>query len=201
MRGESRSSPATSRKKIPRIDATKAAEILAHCDRKLESLQPLLWDGKRLAFRDFLAALGEDVLKLACQPGSWGERMRARIMTDLAPAFGQLHELTLERVAHCSSIITACFLLELGRRLGNLEAEFPNDPADEFARFNIRVGNETPVHKIGNEQLLLLTSRCGPALVSLCYFGESGSRQMIEQELKTYKELRSRVVPFIPSTH
>jgi hypothetical protein len=164
----------------------ESAKIFKACDSKLEQMRQLLSTGSRLVFGEFLAALDDDVLRLAIQPDSWGERMRARLMSDLAPAFGGTRQITIAQIAHCSSIIMACLLFELGRRRGHMHIDFPSNPADESARFNVCSGNSYPVHSIEKEQLLSLVSSSGPQLVALCYCGDQQCREQVEVALRTF---------------
>ena len=173
---------------IPRIPAKKAAGIVKQCNQLLEGSKQILADISRFGFGHFVALLGDEMLQLAIQPDSWGERMRARLMSDLAPALqGDLlgkYEVSIEDIAYCSNIVTPCLLLELGRRLGHIQIEFPPDPTNSAAHLKFRTGSASRVHYIDNRQLLLLASECGPALVGLCYFGDNKSRKIVESRLE-----------------
>ena len=199
MRSKGRSADAANQA-IPCIPAKKAAAIVKQCNQLLEGSKQTLADISRFGFGQFVALLGEEMLRLAVQPDSWGERMRARLMSDLAPALqGDLlgrYEVSIEDIAYCSNIVTPCLLLELGRRLGHIHIEFPPDPTNSAAHLKFRTGNATRVHYIDNQQLLRLASECGPALVGLCYFGDDKSREMIESRLEfgSPNSPRSRVI-------
>ena len=199
MRAEDRPAE-TRRQAVPRIPAKKAAEIVKQCDQLLGESKQILADISRFGFGQFVALLGEEMLRLAVQPDSWGERMRARLMSDLAPALqGDLlgkYEVSIEDIAYCSNIVSPCLLLELGRRLGHIQVEFPPDPTNSAAHLKFRTGNASRVHYIDNQQLLLLASECGPALVGLCYFGDNKSREVIEARLEfgSPNNPRSRII-------
>jgi hypothetical protein len=78
-----------------------------------------------------------------------------------------------------------CLLLELGRRSGHVEIDFPPDPTNSQANFKLRTGTACRVHFISTGELLTLVAACGPDLVTLCYFGEQDSRQRIEAKLES----------------
>jgi hypothetical protein len=78
-----------------------------------------------------LAIFSDDTLRLAVRPDDWGERARARLVSDIAPALqgdvdGKLG-VSVEDIVHCASIIMPCLLLEIGRWLGHIGIEFPAD--------------------------------------------------------------------------
>jgi hypothetical protein len=177
-----------SKKEVPRIAGRRAARILEECDDLLRHSSDLLSNLRRVGFGALLNALSPDILQLALQPDSWGERLRARLMSDIAPALqGDMSEqlaVNVDDIAHCANIVMPCFLLELGRRNQHIDAEFPSDPTDSSARFTIRVGKSYLVHSVNNERLVRLVSNVGEELVGLCYFGDQQSRDSIEAELK-----------------
>ncbi|HKV91753.1 MAG TPA: hypothetical protein VJW20_04305 [Candidatus Angelobacter sp.] len=173
---------------IERIPARKAAEIFKRCEQLLEESKPIFADFPRFGFASFLALLSDDILRLAVQPDSWGERLRARLMSDLAPALqgdpsGE-NQVSIEDIFYCANIIMPCLLLELGRRSRYLQIEFPSDPTNSEASFMFRTGNASPVHFIHNREIVSLARVCGPDFVALCYFGHQGSRQRIETKLE-----------------
>ncbi len=177
-----------SRQEVPRIGGRQAAKILEECDQLLRRSSDLLSNLRRIGFGELLNALSQDILQLALQPDSWGERLRARLMSDIAPALqgdvsGQ-HAVNVADIAHCASIVMPCFLLELGRRNQHIQIEFPSDPTDSSTRFKLRAGKSYPLHSINNERLVRLASSIGEELVGLCYFGDQQSRDSIEAELK-----------------
>lgn len=177
------------KQRIPRISGQKAAKIFKECDNLLLQSGNLLANLPGIGFDVFLRALSADILQLALQPDSWGERTKARLMSDIAPALqgdmSRRHPINVDDIAHCANIVTPCLLLELGRRNQHVEIEFPSDPTDSSARFKFRVGKSYPVHSINNQKLTWLASTCGEDLVGLCYFGDQQSRYSIESELGT----------------
>ena len=178
----------SAKQRIPRISPKKAEEILGHCDQAFRDSREILANLSRIGFGQLLAVLSDDILRLAVQPDTWGERMRARLLMDIAPALqgdvdGKLG-VSVEDIAHCASIVMPCLLLELGRRLGHIEIEFPADPTNSEARFKFCAGSGRPFHSIDNQQLLFISSRYGPNLVGLCYFGDQDSRLLIERTLE-----------------
>jgi hypothetical protein len=189
MRGSKDRDSVRAKQRIPRISARKAAEILKHCDKLLADSKQVLADLPRVWFAHFLALLSEDILRLAIQPDSCGERARVRLISHIVPALqGNMAErnaVSLEDIAYCSNIVMPCLLLELGRRKRHIEIEFPPDPTDSSARFKICAGRPYPFHSITNQQVLRLVSQCGEELVGLCYFGDQKSRRWIEAELES----------------
>src|SRR5258708_4033414 len=115
--------------RVPRIAGRQAAKILEECDNLLRHSNDLLSNLRRIGFGALLNALSQDILQLALQPDSWGERLRARLMSDIAPALqgdmSQQHAVNIDDIAHCSNIVMPCFLLELGRRNRHIQIEFP----------------------------------------------------------------------------
>jgi hypothetical protein len=194
MRGSEDRDSARPKQRIPRISARKAAEILKQCDQLLADSQQVLADLPRVGFAQFVALLSEDILRLAIQPDSCGERARARLIPDIVPALqgniAERHAVSIEDIAYCSNIVVPCLLLELGRRKRNIEIEFPPDPTDSSARFKICAGQPYPSHSITNQQVLRLVSQCGEDLVGLCYFGDQKSRGWIEAELESQSGIR-----------
>jgi hypothetical protein len=179
----------TSPQRVRRIAGRQATKTIEECDKLLLQSSDLLSNLRRLGFGFLLNALSEDILLLALQPDSWGERIRARLMSDILPALqgdvsGQ-HAISVDDIAHCANIVIPCFLLEVGRRKKHIQIEFPSDPTDSSARFKLRVGESYPVHSINNEQLVRLASRVGEELVGLCYFGDQPSRNCIEADLSS----------------
>ena len=178
----------TSKQQIPRIRARQAANILAECDSLLLH-SDLLANLPRLGFAALLSTLSKDILQLALQPDSWGERTRARLMSDIVPTLqgdiSKQNAVSIDDVVYCTNIVVPCLLLELGRRDQHIEIEFPPDPTDSSARFKLRTGKSCKVHSINNERLVRLASSHGEDLVGLCYFGDQKSRDSVEAELST----------------
>jgi hypothetical protein len=173
------------RQKIPRIGSTEAARIFEQCQRLLESSSDSVENLRQDEFAQFLAPLHEQILELAVQPDSWGERTRGRL---IAVVFARLRRIPAEQasvyeIAHVSNVVVPCFLLELGRRRRHVEIEFPVDPCDPAARFGLRVGPSSPNHFISSDELIRLVAEAGEELVGLCYFGDQQSREGIEMWL------------------
>jgi len=175
------------RQRIPRIPPKEAAKIFKQCESFLADSSELFTHLREAGFGQLLAQLDEAILRLAMQPDSWGQRTRARLMSDIAAALrgdpADRHAVSAEDIVAVSNIVTPCFLLELGRRKQHLQIEFPSDPADPSARFRVSVGASRPIHSINNDQFRALVSRAGEELVGLCYFGDRESRERIETEL------------------
>jgi hypothetical protein len=172
------------RQKIPRIEPKDAARVLAQCEHLLDR-SVLVETRHQTSFPRFLAPLNEESLELAVQPDSWGERTRARLISEVfASQRGVPTEsASVEEILQVSNILVPCFLLELGRRRKHIEIEFPDDPCDSTARFGLRAGPSCPVHFINGTQLVRLVAEAGEELVGLCYFGDQQSREHIEAQL------------------
>jgi hypothetical protein len=187
MRGSKDRVCVLAKQRIPRISARNAADIVKHCDQLLVDSKQVLADLPHVEFAHFLALLSEDILRLAIQPDSWGERARVRLIFVIVPVLqgkmAERHAVSVEDIAYCSNIVMPCLLLELGRRKRHIEIEFPPDPTDSSARFKICAGQPYPFHSITNQRLLRLVSKCGEELVGLCYFGEQESRISVEAHL------------------
>ena len=192
MAGRKTNTRNTSKQRIPRISGQQASSLLDKCDQLLLQNRDLLADLPRIGFGTLLVLFSDEILQLALQPDSHGERLRARLMSDIVPALqGDMsgrHEVNFDDMAHCVNIVMPCLLLDLGRRQKHIEVEFPIDPTDSSARFRLRVSKSSPVHSINNEQLMRLATSVGEDLVSLCYFGDEKSRESVEAELRTQLE-------------
>jgi hypothetical protein len=183
------------RQKIPRIGSKDAARVFEQCKRLLESSSDSVENLRQDGFAQFLAPLHEQILELAVQPDSWGERTRGRL---IAEVFARLRRIpaeqsSVEEIASVLNVVVPCFLLELGRRRRHIEIEFPVDPCDSAARFGVRVGPSSPSHSISSDELIRLVAEAGEELVGLCYFGDQQSREAIERWL-------ARTRPTIAST-
>lgn len=183
------------RQKIPRIGSTEAARIFEQCQRLLESSSDSVENLRQDEFAQFLAPLHEQILELAVQPNSWGERTRARLIAAVLASLRGIpaEQASVEEIAHISNVVVPCLLLELGRRRRHIEIEFPADPCDSAARFGLRVGPSSPNHSISSDELIRLVAEAGEELVGLCYFGDLQSREGIEMWL-------TRTCPTIAST-
>jgi hypothetical protein len=171
--------------KVPRIGSKEAARVFEQCEHLLDSSSVFVEDLRQMGFARFLAPLNEQILELAVQPDSWGERTRARL---IAHVFAGLRGLpaesaTVEEIVQVSNVVVPCFLLELGRRRQHIEIEFPDNPCDSGVRFEFRTGPSRPLYSIDSDQLVRLVAEAGEELVGLCYFGDQPSRERIESQL------------------
>ncbi len=183
------------RQQIPRIGSKEAARVFAQCEHLLNNSPVFAENIRQVGFAQFLAPLHDQILELAVQPDSWGERARARL---IAQVFASLKGIPAEHasvyeIAHVSNVVVPCFLLELGRRRRHIEIEFPADPCDSAARFCLRVGPSSPNHSISSDELIRLVAETGEELVGVCYFGDQHSREGIESWL-------ARTCPTVDST-
>jgi len=140
---------------------------------------------RQVSFARFLAPLHDQILELAVQPDSWGERARARLIAQVFASLKGIpvEQARMEEIAHISNVVVPCFLLELGRRRRHIEIEFPADPCNSAAQFGLRVGPSSPNHSISSDELIRLVAETGEELVGVCYFGDLQSREGIERWL------------------
>src|ERR1700687_182103 len=173
------------RQKIPRIGPEEAARVFAQCEHLLDSSPVFVENLRQVGFARFMAPLHEDILKLAVQSDSWGERTRARLIAELFSGLKGIpaEDASVEEIVRVSNVVVPCFLLELGRRRQHIEIEFPANPCDSGARFALRAGRSYPVHSVHSEQLVPLVADARENLVGLCYFGDQRSREHIEAQL------------------
>ena len=190
MPGNKNRSRASARQQVPRIRQAQAAKILKRYEQLLMDSHDVLAHLHRPEFAEFLGCMSEDILRLAIQPDSWGERMRARLMSDIVPAFkGDVsgeNAVSIDDIVRCANIVMPCVLLELGRRKRHIEVVLPPDPTDSSARFRLRIAESYPFHSINNDQLLQLVAHRGEELVGLCYFSDQESRAFVEAELDSH---------------
>ncbi len=170
---------------IPRIASNEAERIFARCEHQLGNFDALCRNLSQAGFSRFLAQFDEKILELAVQPDSWGERTRARLISEVFTGFrgSTAEDASVEEIAELSNIVMPCVLLELGRRRRHIEIEFPANPCDSAARFGIRAGPPHPMYSISSEQLVRFVAQTGEELVGLCYFGDQQSRENIEAQL------------------
>ena len=170
------------RQRIPCIGPEEAARVFAQCEHLLDSATDFVEDLRQAGFARFLAPLHDQILELALQPDSWGERTRARLISELFTGLRGIpaEDASVEEIVRVSNVVVPCFLLELGRRRQHIEIEFPNDPSNSSARFKLSAGPSCPTHSISGEQLVRLVAEDGEELVGLCYFGDQQSREKIE---------------------
>src|SRR5579859_3587319 len=173
------------RQKIPRIGPEEAARVFAQCEHLLDRSPVFVENLRQVGFARFLAPLHEDILKLAVQPDSWGERTRARLISELFAGLKGIpaEDAPVEEIVRVSNVVVPCFLLELGRRRQHIEIKFPDNPCDSGARFEFRTGPSRPLYSIDSDQLVRLVAEAGEELVGLCYFGDQPSRERIESQL------------------
>lgn len=173
------------RQKIPRIEAKEAELIYARCDHLEESAGGPLAILQTTGFGKFLSQVEEKILQLAVQPDSWGERTRARLISEILTSLTRVPAASwsVEEIAQISNVLIPCFLLELGRRNQNVQVEFPRDPCQPDARFAMKTGVTHPTHTLTKQQLVHLVTEAGEELVGLCYFGDQRSRAAIETRL------------------
>ena len=185
------------RQKIPRIGSKDAARVFAQCEHLLNN-SPVAENMRQVTFARFLAPLHDQILELAVQPDSWGQRTRARLIAEVSASLRGIpvEQARMEEIAHVSNVVVPCFLLELGRRRRHIEIEFPVDPCDSAAKFDLRVGPSSPNHSISSDELIRLVAEAGEELVGLCYFGDQQSRENIERWLaRTYPTVDSTTQP------
>lgn len=185
----------SSKQKIPRIRSSEAAEILERCGQILQDSRQLLAELQRKGFDELLRRFDDKILQLAVQADEWGERARACLIAEIAPALvggpDPEEAVTLEQMTEVANIVAPCFLLEIGRRRKHIHVELPPDPMEAGSLILFRAGPSSPVRFLGRRKLLDLTAVAGEALVSLCYFGDPESRDQVEAEL-TYKSGKAR---------
>jgi hypothetical protein len=176
---------ARNRQKISRIGPKEAALVFAQCEHLLDSSTVFVKNLRQEGFARFLAPLDDQILELVLQPDSWGERTRARLISEVFSGLKGIpaEDAPVEEIVRLSNVVVPCFLLELGRRRQHIEIEFPHDPCDSAARFALRAGPCRPVYSISSEQLVRLVAEAGEELVGLCYFGDQPSREHIESQL------------------
>ena len=178
---------------IPRIPAAEASAIFNRCEHMLEDSRELLANLRSAGIAELFSRLDDLTLRLAVQPDSWGERTRARLISDLAPALcaesGTGSTISIENIVQVTNVVMPCFLLELGRRKQHIQVEFPLNPSERTACFGFSVGPASPMHSLTSDRLLRLVNEAGEALVGLCYFGDQESRARIEAQLTDTAQL------------
>jgi hypothetical protein len=179
--------PGRNRQKIPRIGSKEAAQVFEQCEHLLDSSSVFVENLRQMGFVRFLAPLNEQILELAVQPDSWGERTRARLISYVFAGLRGFpaEAATVEEIMQVSNVVVPCLLLELGRRRQHIEIKFPDNPCDSGARFEFRAGPSRPVYSIDREEFVRLIVNAGEELVGLCYFGDQPSRERIESQLAT----------------
>jgi len=187
MSGSKARSRVAAKQKVPRIRPAEASAIFKRCEQLLEESRALLLNLRSSGISELLGRMDDRMLQLAIQPDAWGERTRARLMSDIAPALGAEpaaeRNVSIEHIVHATNVVMPCLLLEIGRRKQYLQVEFPPNPAASDACFRLSVGPSHPTHSINGDRLHRLVKEAGEALVGLCYFGDEQSRTRLETEL------------------
>ena len=169
---------------IPRIPAEEARKLFDECEAFLISSGDLLHKLPSAGISTLLGALSENILLLAVQPDEHGERLRARLMSSLAPSLaGELSGdsvLSIEEIVCISNSVLPCLLLEIGRRRRHIYIEFPLNPAAPAAIFRFSPDPERKPRPLNRKQLLDLMNLFGESMVGLCYFGDKESRKHVE---------------------
>ena len=68
-------------KKSPASDRKRRRKSLNNVSNSLDSSSVFVENLRQMGFARFLAPLNEQILELAVQPDSWGERTRARLIS------------------------------------------------------------------------------------------------------------------------
>jgi len=100
------------RQKIPRIGPKEAALVFAQCEHLLDSSTVFVENLRQAGFARFLAPLHEQILELAVQPDSWGERTRARLISELFAGLKGIpaEDARVEEIVRVSNVVVPCFL-------------------------------------------------------------------------------------------
>ena len=177
----------SSKQKVLRIRPSEAATILDKCRHTLSDSSNLLENLRVAGLGPLLTRLDDKVLQLALQPDSWGERTRALLLSEIAPALGELADkrlaVQIEHFVEASKIVMPCVLLEIGRRKQHILVEFSSNPTGPGSCVTIRVGPTHPVHSLNVDQITRLMAVADAALVGLCYFGDPENRAEVESAL------------------
>jgi hypothetical protein len=138
------------KQKIPPITSKEAERIFAHCEHLLDGSGALRPNLRQAGFSRFLSQFDEKILELAVQPDSWGERTRARLISEVFTGLrgSPAEDASVEEIVRISNVVVPCFLLELGRRRQHIEIEFPADPCDSGALLKVRAGRSCEIHSI-----------------------------------------------------
>ena len=184
MAGRKAAKPLRPKPQIPRIRPADASHILERCENILEGSRELLASLGSAGIRELFARLDDSVLQLALQPDPWGERTRARLMSDLAPALSVTMSSgsapNIDDVVRVTNAVIPCLLLELGRRKGHIQVEFPRNPSEHSACFRFSVSPSGPMRPVTRDRIIQIVDEAGDALVGLCYFGDNQSREIVE---------------------
>ncbi|MBZ5658108.1 MAG: hypothetical protein LAO56_22835 [Acidobacteriia bacterium] len=107
-------------------------------------------------------------------------------MSDLAPALCVTMSAgsapNVQDVVRVTNAVTPCLLLELGRRKGYIQVEFPRNPAEHNACFGFSASPSSPMRPVTTDRIFRIVDQAGEALVGLCYFGDNESRDIVEAQ-------------------
>jgi len=175
-------SRAVVRQQIPRIRPDEAARILQEIEHLLDNSHAVLADLRSVGVAELLRRLDDRMLQLAIQPDDSGERTRARLMSAIVPALCSESAPAIEDFVRITNVMLPCLLLELGRRKGHIEVEFPTDPVAPDGLFRVSLISSHS-HTLSAKQIVNLIATVGEELVGVCYFGDEPSRKRIEEAL------------------
>jgi hypothetical protein len=131
---------------------------------------------------ELLRQLNDSMLQLAIQPDDSGERTRARLMSAIVPALCSEDVPSIEDFVRITNLMLPCLLLELGRRKGHIEVDFPANPTAPDARFKLSLGGAN-FHTLNATQIVDLVASVGAELAGVCYFGDELNRRRVEESL------------------
>jgi hypothetical protein len=89
---------------------------------------------------------------------------------------------SIEDFVRITNVMLPCVLLELGRRKGHIEVDFPTDPVAPGALFSVSLTGSHS-HTLNAKQIVDLVANAGEELVGVSYFGDEPSRTRIEEAL------------------
>ena len=85
MSGSKARSRAAAKQQTPRIRPAEASAIFKRCEQVLDESRELLLNLRSAGISELFGRMDDRMLHLAIQPDPWGERTRARLMSDIAP--------------------------------------------------------------------------------------------------------------------
>ena len=103
-------------KKSPASDRKRRPESLNYVTYLLDSSSVFVENLRQMGFARFLAPLNEQILELAVQPDSCGERSRARLISYVFAGLRGIpaESATVEEIVQVSNVVVPCFLLAAG---------------------------------------------------------------------------------------
>lgn len=170
------------RQEIPRIRPAEAARILHDMEHLLDNSRALLADLTSVGITELLRRLDDRMLQLAIQPDDSGERTRARLMSAIVPAVCSEAVPGIGEFVRITNLMLPCLLLELGRRKGHIEVDFPANPAAPDAQFKVSLGASNS-HTLNAKHIVDLIATVGEELVGVCYFGDELNKRRVEKSL------------------